>query len=363
MTTAFAINTETLADVLPAAEMGMKQRMKALADHCQKFKGADTARSIAQLATTSGLLLLALYGMFYSVYSQMYWLYALLLVPTAGLLIRLFIIQHDCGHGSFFSSRRANDMTGQVLSLLTITPYSMWKRSHNMHHANSGNLDKRGAGSVDTLTVKEYLALPENHRFLYRLYRNPLVLFFIGPPIYIFILQRFTPIQNAAYMPYYKMLTAKQAIASVMMLNISMALFYGTLMAFLGWKAVLLVFVPSIMIAFWVGQWLFFVQHQFEDTYWQAGKEWTFAEAAFHGSSYYKLPRVLQWFTGNIGYHHIHHLCSSIPNYRLQECCESNQELATSSIITLRDSFKCVRLTLWDEERSKMVGFRDVKEA
>jgi len=336
--------------------------MKTLTEHCHAYKGADMKRSVIQLVTTLGLLFTGLVILFAAIQLKAYWLYALLILPTTGMLIKLFIIQHDCGHGSFFPSRSANDMTGRFISALTFTPYSLWKKAHNMHHASSGHLSRRGAGGIDTLTVKEYNDLPPLKRLLYRLYRNPILLLIVGPPIYLLFLQRFPPIQSLPFLKEYYPVPISQAWRSVVLLDFFLVVVYGGLAALLGWETVFLVYFPVLLATCWVGQWLFFVQHQFEDSYWAEGEDWSFSEAAFHGSSYYVLPGVLQWFTGNIGFHHIHHLCPSIPNYRLQECCEGNKTLSEAGRMTFLESLKCVRFSLWDEELAKMIRFCDLRK-
>lgn len=335
-------------------------RMKQLAAYCQGFRGGELRRSLVQLGTTFGLFFAAIATMFAAFHHGHAWLYALLLPPAAGLVVRLFIIQHDCGHGAFFASARANDWMGRVLSLFTFIPYGLWRRAHNLHHAGSGNLERRGAGAIDTLTVREYQGLDSRRRLLYRIYRHPLLLLLIGPPIYILLLLRFPPPQSVPFLHDYHPLPVKEAWSSVMALNIVLLLVYGGLIAAFGWKTGLLAYVPVIVCAFWVGQWLFFIQHQYEDAYWQHQEEWNYLEAALHGSSYYKLPRVLQWFTGNIGFHHIHHLCPGIPNYRLEECFAGNSGLSDARRITLRDGLRAARLALWDEEHRRMVRFRDI---
>jgi omega-6 fatty acid desaturase (delta-12 desaturase) len=338
-----------------------KAYFKGLSDHCQTYRGADFKRSVVQLVTTITLFLGVIVTMFAAFHHGIYSVYWVLMVPAAGLLVRIFIIQHDCGHGSFFASRKANDMTGRFLSLFTFIPYGLWRRAHNLHHAGSGNLDRRGAGDIDTLTVREYMALSPRRRRLYRIYRHPLVLFVLGPPLFILVLLRFPPWQSVPFLENYNPPPAgKEGWNSVMGLNLALTLVYGTIVALLGWKTGLLVYLPTVIAAFWIGEWLFFIQHQFEDGYWQHQGEWNYAAAAIHGSSYYVLPRILQWFTGNIGFHHIHHLCPGIPNYRLEECFRANPELANCRRITFRDGFKAIRLALWDETANRMIRFRDL---
>jgi len=281
-----------------------------------------------------------------------YWMTLLLAVPAAGLLIRLFIIQHDCGHGSFFKSRAANDMLGFLLGVLTLTPYGYWRRTHAIHHATSGNLDQRDIGDVSTLTVKEYLGLSLWKRLRYRLYRNPLILFGIGP-VYLFVIRhRFPP-----NLPR----TWRRGLASVFMTNLVILAVIAGMCRAVGFQAFLMVQLPITAIAATAGVWLFYIQHQFEDTYWEQSGTWNFYAAGLRGSSFYDLPRILHWFTGNIGVHHVHHVCSRIPNYRLLECLRENPELQQVTRITLWRSLKCIRLKLWDEYHQRMVGFRDLR--
>ncbi len=312
--------------------------------------GTDVKRSLFQLITT-GLPFLLLLAVMVSAAERAYWLTLLLSVPTAGLLVRLFIMQHDCGHGSFFRTRVANDMLGRVLSVLTLTPYGLWKQGHAIHHATNGNLDRRGRGDVDTLTVREYEALSPMRKVAYRLYRNPFVMVLLGAPVHFILLQR---------LPLGWRFRDRDSLFSILSLNLALAAAFGLSMTAIGVTNVLLAYLPVMIIASWIGNWLFYVQHQFEDTYWEQDDEWNFHAAAFRGSSYFDLPPVLRWFSGNIGLHHIHHMCSRIPNYRLQACLEVVPELRhMARRITLRESLKCWRLALWDEDRHRLVSFRD----
>ena len=314
--------------------------------------GADTRRSIFQLVTTATpfLALLAIMGWASNGY---FWLTLLLAIPAAGLLVRLFIIQHDCGHSSFFRSRAANDLVGRALSLLTLTPYDSWKRSHAAHHASTGNLDRRGRGDVETMTVAEYQASSPLRKLAYRLFRNPLVMVMLGAPINFILLQRF---------PNSHELRNRRSLQSVLLLDLALLLGFGLLSYLFGTLTVLGTYLPVMIMASWAGNWLFYVQHQFEDAHWERDGDWNFHEAAVVGSSYFKLPPVLQWFSGNIGLHHVHHLCSRVPNYRLQACLAAAPELAgIAKVITLRESLRCWRLALWDEQRGRLVGFREVE--
>jgi len=282
-----------------------------------------------------------------------YWIGLLLVVPAAGFLVRLFMIQHDCGHGSFFRGRLANDWVGRVLGVLTLTPYDFWRRTHAAHHASSGNLDQRGMGDIDTLTVREYLALSRLGRLRYRAYRHPLVMFGLGPA-YLFILQHRLPVgmmRGGGWGPWISTMGTNAAIAAVV----------APVIWFVGIGPFLLIHLPTTLIGASIGVWLFYVQHQFEDTFWVRERGWNQHEAALHGSSHYDLPAILRWFTANIGVHHVHHLCSRIPYYRLERVLRDHPELADVGRLTLGDSLRCVRLVLWDESRRRLVSFRETQ--
>ena len=334
---------------------------RKLLAHCRAYKGASLKDGIIQLAVTAALFAAVVGGMLAAHVFHLWWAVACLALPAAGLLIRLFVIQHDCGHGSFFHSRKANDAIGRLISVLTITPYDAWKRAHNIHHAGSGNLDKRGVGAIDTLTVREYQALPWYRRTGYRIYRNPFVLLLLGTPAHLIVIQRLPLRTIAPFFESYQAVPGAVVWRGVILLDLAMAGLYGGLGLVFGWQVLLTVWLPVIVLTSWIGGWLFFIQHQFEHTYWQPGENWAFPNAALGGSSYLVLPRALQWFTGNIGLHHIHHLCSSIPNYRLQECLDNNSELQNTNRMTAVDSFKCFRWSLWDERDRRMVTFNQLK--
>lgn len=334
--------------------------MSDILEHCRSFQGADTRRSLVQLGTTLGLFVLTLGVMFYFAASQ-YFITVLLMPVAAGLLTRIFIFQHDCGHGCFFKSEKANTYVGRALSMLTATPYDFWRRAHNMHHATSGDLDRRSIGAIDTITVSEYKALPRRKQIEYRLYRNMFLLIIIGAPIYMLIGQRL-PINVATnFYDNYKTLSSASIWNSIMLTNLLLVLFYGAATALIGVQAILWVYLPVLVMTTWIGAWLFYVQHQFEDSYWHKNENWDIHQSALMGSSYYKLPRVLQWFTGNIGLHHIHHLCSKIPNYKLQDCMDAMPVLATINVLSLNESLKCCGFKLWDEKQEKMIGFANIR--
>lgn len=328
--------------------------VKDLELHCKSYKGADTKRSLFQLTTTLALFITACGLMLYSI-TISYWITAFLTLPAAGLLVRLFIFQHDCGHGSFFNSRKANDWTGRLLGVLTFTPYDFWRRAHNKHHASSGDLDKRSIGGIDTITVQEYQALSKWKKLMYRVYRNPLVLLIFGTPIYVIVAQRIPFNQQTKFHENYHTLPVRSIWKSIILTNLAIVAFYGGLAFFTGFTKILIVYLSILTVAAWIGGWLFYIQHQFEDTYWERSENWSLQEAALMGSSYYELPKVMQWFSGNIGLHHIHHLCSKIPNYKLQDCMDAQPALKDINRMTFRESLQCVRLKLWDEETKQLV--------
>ena len=311
------------------------------------YRLPDNRRAIFEIVVTA-VPLLGLWGLMWGLAGVSAWLALPLAVPAAGLLVRLFMIQHDCGHNAFFSSRKANDWTGRVLGVLTLTPYDFWRHSHALHHAGSGNLEHRGIGDIDTLTVDEYRSRSRWGRLRYRIYRHPLVMFVAGPS-YLFFLQHRLPVgaMNRGAMPW----------LSTMLTNLGIAALAASLVMVMGISTFLVIHVPIVAIAASIGVWLFYVQHQFEQTYWEHKADWSHPDAALHGSSFYDLPAPLMWITGNIGVHHLHHLSSRIPFYRLSEVLSDYPELRTIGRLTLRESLKCVKLALWDQQSKKMVPF------
>jgi acyl-lipid omega-6 desaturase (Delta-12 desaturase) len=279
-----------------------------------------------------------------------YWCVLPLVVVAAGLAVRIFIIFHDCCHGSFFGSRRANRLMGYLTGILVFTPYESWRHAHALHHATAGDLDRRGVGDIWTMTVDEYLDAPRGTQIAYRLFRSPFVLFILGPPLMFLIGNRF-PHLNAG----------KEERRSVAVTNLAILAIVGLSIWTFGLRAYLMIQIPITCIAGTLGVWLFYVQHQFEGVYWARHPEWDPMRAALEGSSYYRLPRVLQWFSGNIGLHHLHHLRPRIPNYHLQRCYDEVPEVQVEPL-TIRRSLKSLRMNVWDETRQQLVSFRAIKE-
>lgn len=283
--------------------------------------------------------------------SVSYWLAFGISALNALFVLRLFTIQHDCGHGAFFKNRQVSDWVGRALGVLTVTPYDVWRRTHSEHHSASGNLSRRGMGDIHTMTVAEYSELSTLNRFKYRLYRHPITLFVFGPG-YIFLLQNRIPLGLMNGAKYW---------VSAMGTNIVILTALTVIWYFGGIGPVLLIFLPSTLIAATAGMWLFYVQHQFENTQWNNEEDWQLHDAALHGSSYYVLPPVLQWFSANIGIHHVHHLYSRIPFYRLTEVLRDHTELAKSNRMTIRESLASARLHLWDEQSKKLLSFSQAR--
>lgn len=317
------------------------------------YRDPSTPRSFVEIAITV-VPFLALWAAMWFLMGFSYWLALPLAIPAAGFLVRIFLILHDCGHGAFFKNKALNDWVGRLCGVLTLTPFGVWRKTHNMHHATSGNLDRRGLGDIETMTVAEYKASPWYERLRYRAYRNPITLFLIGPA-FVFFLSNRLPIglMGGGWRPWF----------SAMMNNLVIAAVVVGMMYLVGWSEFLMIEIPILLLASSIGVWLFFVQHQFEETVWAGGDNWDMQHSALKGSSHYDLPAVLRWFTANIGVHHVHHLSSRIPYYRLQKVLRDHPELRDMGRLTLWQSFSCVRLALWDEVKERMVSFRDLKRA
>lgn len=276
------------------------------------------------------------------------WITLLLSVPAGAFLVRIFIFFHDCCHGSYLASRKAMHVLGSVMGLLVFTPFEVWRHSHGIHHSTAGNLDRRGIGDVWTMTLAEYKSSTPLRRFGYRLFRHPIVLFILGPLYTFVIAQRFPPKK-----------ADKREVKNVLLTDLALLCIAAFAWVTIGIKAYLLIQLPVMFIAGMCGIWLFYVQHQFDPTYWARSEEWESMSAAMQGSSYYKLPAVLQWISGNIGLHHIHHLKPRIPNYNLQPCLDAIPELRLPNPLTLRKSFSAIHLNLWDETLKRLISFRE----
>jgi omega-6 fatty acid desaturase (delta-12 desaturase) len=315
----------------------------------EPYVGADSRRASLQVAITLGLLALTIAGIY--VVSSRWIVLSLVLAPlAAGLMVRTFIFMHDCAHGSLFASRRANDWVGYVTGVLTLTPYGQWRRDHALHHASSGDLDRRGHGDVPTITVKEYKAKTPRQQLIYRTIRHPASLMLVGP-LHLMFGQRFRGRSKA---------TGDKQIASVWATNAGIVALVTIGALTIGWKALLLVYGLPMYLAAMAGIWLFYVQHQFEDAYWESHEDWNYVTAALRGSSHLKLSPIAQWFSGSIGLHHIHHLSPKIPNYRLQRCHDENPLFQTAPVVTFRSGMSALRLALWDEDRKRMVRFDEL---
>jgi len=331
----------------------MQQPPKAALSHLRKqispFEKPQLNTSIRQLVNTI-VPFLVLWYLAYESLAISYWLTLPLTILASGFVIRTFIIFHDCCHHSFFSSKLANEIVGNITGILTLTPYQQWRHSHSLHHATSGNLDKRGDGDIWVLTVDEYLASSAWQRFFYRVYRNPIILFGFGPIYQFLISYRFN-----------KRGAKRKERMNTYLINVGIAAIVALMCLLVGWKAFLLVQVPIFYLSAMGGIWLFYVQHQFENSYYEQDEEWEYIRAAIDGSSYYKLPRILQWLSGNIGFHHVHHLSPRVPNYHLEDVHEATPALTKVNTITLKSSLQSVRIHLWSEEHKQLVTFRSIK--
>ena len=311
-----------------------------------KYNQPDMRKSIWQICNSFIPYVILWYLMYLSL-QYPYWVTLLLSLPACGFLIRLFIIFHDCGHGSFFKSRRASEIVGMIMGIIAFTPYFNWHRQHSIHHATAANLDKRDIGDVWTLTVEEYRKSSKWKRFIYWSFRNPFIMFTLGPLFVILIKNRFTK----------KGITRKEK-GNIYFTNIMILLIAASISWLIGLKAYLLIQIPIIFISHVIGIWLFYIQHQFDETSWERDINWDYKTAAFKGCSFLKLPAVLQWFTGNIGFHHVHHLSSRIPNYNLARCHYENDLFKEVKPIILFSTFKALNLSLWDEASRRMISFR-----
>jgi acyl-lipid omega-6 desaturase (Delta-12 desaturase) len=315
------------------------------------YRNGDNLHSWWQIINTFvpyvGLWVLMVISLKYS-----YWITLPLILLSSGFLVRLFIIFHDCGHGSFFNSKRLSETVGTVFAILAFTPYHPWHHAHLEHHRTVGNLDKRGTGDVWTLTVEEYLALPKRKQLAYRVFHNPFIMFGMGAGMLLLVRNRFTR----------KSFSRKERF-SVYFTNAAIALLAAALCLTIGWKAYILIQIPVLYFSAVMGVYLFYLQHHFDGTQWYTDEEWDFKTVALNGSSYYQLPKVLQWFSGNIGFHHIHHLCSKIPNYRLEKCHLENELFRSITPITFFEGFKSIHLKLWDQKAGHLIRFRDLKMA
>ncbi len=315
----------------------------------EPYVGPDARRATLQLVTTLGALALAMWLSATALHASLA-LSLLIAIPIAGLLVRTFVLMHDCAHSSFFGSRRVNDTVGFLTGVITLTPFVQWRRDHALHHASSGDLDRRGHGDVPTLTVREYLARSRKGRLVYRVIRHPMALL-LGGPIHLIISQRLRGKSTA---------TGDKQVSSVLATNIAIVVGLTAAVWLAGWQTVLVAYVLPFYLAAMAGVWLFYVQHQFEDAYWAPHEDWNYVDAALQGSSHLKLPAVLGWFTGDIGLHHVHHVAPRIPNFRLQQCHRDNPLFHKSPTVTLRSGMAALRLSLWDEEQGRLVSFREL---
>ena len=313
------------------------------------YRRPSARRGWLDVATSVGPYLALSVAMYWALDVSV-WLTLALAIPAGGFLVRVFVVFHDCSHGSLLPSKQANIRVGTVLGLFVLSPFRRWRHDHAVHHATSGDLDRRGVGDIVTLTITEYEERTPRGRLGYRLLRHPLVMFGFGPIVAMIIGPR---------------IVAKGARPrmrnSVLGTDVALAVIVGLLCWMIGWQDFLIVWAPAAMLAGSIGIWLFYVQHQFEDAYWQSGSEWSYADAALRGSSYLKLPKVLQFFTGNIGLHHVHHLDAGIPNYNLQRAHDAMPMFHDVPTLSLRDGLAAVRLKLWDEDASRMVTFAQAR--
>lgn len=322
-----------------------------LAKVLRNYREPIPARSVFELIVTL-VPFVAIWAAAWWMLSINTFLSVLLAIVNAGFLVRTFMIQHDCGHGAFFKDRQLGDWIGRVLGVVTLTPYDVWRKTHSIHHATTGNLDQRGVGDLPTLTVNEYRNKSPLGRFLYRLVRHPLFLFGIVP-FYTFFLQNRLPVglMRSGWRYWVSSQATNAAIGGVLALLI----WFG------GLEVIYFIFLPTMLLAASIGMWMFYVQHQFEETTWDRQEDWNIQSAALHGSSHYVLPPVLNWITANIGAHHLHHLASRIPFYRLPEALQELGDISSARRLTFRESLRCAALALWDEDRRRLVSFAEAR--
>jgi acyl-lipid omega-6 desaturase (Delta-12 desaturase) len=343
--------TTVASQAVVAPRQAQRSERASWRESLAPFARPVVARSLLDIAT-SAVPYLACSVVMYLLLDVSYLLVVAVALPASGFLLRTFIVFHDCAHGSFFANKRANAWLGATLGLLVFTPFASWRHSHAIHHATVGDLDRRGEGDVLTLTVAEYYAKGRRGRLAYRLFRNPLVMFGLGPMWAMVIAPRMVPRSARRRLRH-----------SVILVDFALAILIAAVCLWIGWEDYLLVQIPTVMLAGAAGIWLFYVQHQFEDTYWQSSDDWSYTEASLRGSSYLKLPKVLQFFSGNIGLHHVHHLSARVPNYNLPRAHEANPVFHDVPTLTLSDGLKAVRLKLWDEDAGRLVTWRDARRS
>jgi len=326
-----------------------REKTLALRKNVKPFENSELNKSIVQLINTIPPFFI-LWFLAYISLDVSVWLTVALSVIAAGFVVRVFIIFHDCTHGSFFKNKKANDITGTITGIITLFAYEKWKREHNIHHATSGNLDKRGVGDIWMMTVEEYIEASPMKRLSYRLYRNPIVMFGLGPALLFLVSNRINR----------KGARGKER-NNTYLINISVIVIYALMIWLIGWQSFAIIQGTILFVAGSLGIWLFYVQHQFEDSYFEDESEWDYVKAAIEGSSYYKLPRVLQWVTGNIGFHHVHHLSPRVPNYNLEKAHDSTPPLHKATTINLRKSLESIHFRLFDEDNKSFVNFKQIK--
>lgn len=327
-----------------------KEKQLKLRKSIAPYEKADLKTSARQLVNTFTPFFLLWY-LAYESLSVSYLLSLLFIVPAAGFLVRIFILFHDACHNSFFKNKHANNVLGNITGVLTLFPFRQWRHSHNIHHATSSNLNKRGVGDIWVMTVAEYNNASWGQRAAYRMYRNPFVMFVLGP-LYLLLVSNRKNRKGAR-------LSERM---NTYFINLSILALYGGMCWLIGWQAFFMIQGPIVFIAAFLGIWLFYIQHHFEDTYFEKEENWDFVKAAVEGSSFYKLPKWMQWLTGNIGYHHVHHLSPKVPNYYLETVHEKNEELRSVPVVTIRSSFIALKYRLWDEKNNRFISFNELNK-